>query len=424
MARGRDWSSAELHVLETVYVERGVLAAMAQLPGRSDGAIFQKAFKLGLKCAAQGFPRGSYREISEEAWRLRHEENLSYSSIGHLLGVCEAQATNAVLYAECIKAGHTPLQRHGGGRLHAEGRVRLRTMFRKGWTHRRIQEWTGCPAATLTRERKLYDAELKAKGLAPLPPIGGGLRYPGAKIPRDLRRAVERLYLEGFGTATVSRRTAVSKTHCLRTRQKLINRLRRKGECLPGCDIKGRRLVVIGHRRHIPPELIAHMRRLLLKGGASVAKCAEIAGIGSCSGYKIFHQLKAEMEAQGRALPMPDGRLIGGSKRERARDSGLRLPGPGQWGLMRYRRLVHDGMAPAVARKQVVAEAGHRDAAEREKIEARRRQDAAIANNERARPKSIEDQIRLIEQRKATIYVDRPMLPTEPLFSGASSSLA
>jgi hypothetical protein len=400
------WQPHEIAILRTIYAEQGLAAAMKALPGRHRQAIFVKASKLGIKCIGQQFRVGWYVQHSEEAWHLRHEDKLSFVEIGRRLGVCEAQATNSVLYAECIKAGHTPLERHAGGRLRPEGRDRLRLMFRKGWTHRKIQEWTGCPAATLTRERKLYAAELKAKGLAPLPPIGGGLRYSGAKIPKALARRVEQLYLEGYGTKTVVTMTGVSNTHSLRTRTKLVLRLRRKGQCLPGCDIDGVRRIFKDHMRHVPQVSIDQLTQLLKSGRHSVNESARLAGVGSCFAYRFYHANKERL-----ALPP----LRGWGRKSQVAP----FPGKGQWGFIRYRQLLREGRTPAEARTAVFAE--HRALQEAELIERQAERDRILA--EHRRPKSLDEQIALIEQGRASLYTERPMLPVQPLFSGAGSSL-
>jgi hypothetical protein len=251
MARAPAWTDAELATLRATYPEQGLLAAIKLLPGRSAGSIYTKASALGLKTGSQTFRTGAFRELADHAWRLRHEEGLSYAAIGVVLGCCEANATNAVMYAACIKAGRRPIERTEGGRLLPEGRERLRLMLRKGWTHRRIQEWAGVPASMISRERRYYELELRSKRLAPLPPLGSGGRYSGAKIPKAVKREVERLYLEGYGTRNITVKTGVSNTHCLRTRAKLIKRLRQKGECLPGCDVAGKRRVFKDHIRHV-----------------------------------------------------------------------------------------------------------------------------------------------------------------------------
>lgn len=410
MQRRPHWQPHEIEILRTVYAEQGLAAAMRALPGRHRQAIYVKANKLGIECKGQQFRTGWYVEHSEEAWRLRHEEKLSYVDIGKRLGSCEAQATNAVLYAECIKSGHTPLERYRGGRLRPEGRERLRIMFRKGWTHRKIQEWTGCPSATLTRERKLYAGELKAKGLAPLPPIGGGLRYSGARIPKALAKRVVQLYLEGYGTKSVVRMTGVSNTHSLRTRTRLVARLRRKGQCLPGCDIDGVRRVFKDHVRHVPQVSIDDLARLLKAGEHSVKRCAELAGVGSCFAYRFYH-------ANKELLGFPP--LKGWGSKKGLADVRLSKDGT-QQGFIRYRQLLRDGKTPTEARALIDAETRAEKIRLAEAAQAERNQLAV----ERRRPKSIQEQIALLEQGKATLSFERPMLPVEPMFSGAGSSLA
>lgn len=411
MAKARAWSPAEIKILHTVYVKEGLLAAMKAMPGRSDGSIFQKAHKLGLHTEAQGYPQGSYKDFSEQAWLLRHEEKLSYTSIGEVLGCCEANATNAVLYAECIKAGHRPIERMPGGKLAPAGRDRLRLMFRKGWTHREIQERTGTPAATLTRERKLYAAYLKANGLAPLPPIGGGLRYSGARIPRAEARKVEQLYLEGYGTKTITRMTSVSNTHCLRTRDRLIKRLKRKGQCLPGCDEKGVRRIFKGHAAHVPTALFNELTRLVL-AGETVARAADLVGIGRPTAYQHYEAIKAEAAKRGEPLPQPQWRSL------RARPKIRAFHGKPEF-IIYYRHYRETGSI-ADARELAFAEI---DQAKRDALLAIQAERVRL-QEERRRPKSIEEQIRLIEQGRATLYTERPMLPVELTFSPCGSAAA
>jgi hypothetical protein len=413
-------------VLATVYTSEGLLAARALLPGRSEGAIYTEANRLGFACAAPRVRLGSYQELSEEVWHLRKTEKLGFAAIGVMLGCCEAQASNAFFYAECIRAGHTPIERGPHGNLLDAGRQRLRVMLRKGWTHRKIQEWTGAPASMISRERKLYDQDLRTKGLAPLPPVGGGLRYSGAKIPTTVRREVERLYLEGFGTKNITVKTGVSNTHCLRTRTRLIKRLKRKGQCLPGCDADGKRRVFKEHLRHIPQASVDNMRALLLTGEVSILEAARQSIVSSASGYKIYHSLKRELEAKGE--PMPAHNWRHGTRRDRARVQAA-LPTGQRW-FIRHHVLMLEGMTSAEAQAQVRSEARLEQAEQMRPVldliaalavECRRQ---VMIGRARFRGRSIEDQIRLIEQGKATLYTKRPMLPAEPMFSGAGSSLA
>lgn len=396
MAKAPAWTPAEVQILRDLYPTRGLIAAVAGLPGRSDGAIHQKANELGLKTNAGSFRTGSFMELSEEAWRLKREEGLSYSSIGVVLGICEANATNAVLYAQCVKAGHRPIERTPGGKLLPEGRDRLRVLFRKGWTHRKIQEWTGAPASMLTRERRRYAVELKAKRLAPLPPIGGGERYSGAKIPRAIMREVERLYLEGFGAARITRMTGVSNTHCLRARAKLIKRLKRVGKCLPGCDATGVRRVMRDHGRRIPDTSIAKFKRLI-REGETVARAAKLSIIGRSSADKI---VKA-MIADGFVLKTKPWR--GGERQARQLLNAPELPGA-RWGIDRYRAHIHAGKSHAQAMEQVKAEWSGKMESQHVDFAARRAQQKV----EQERPKSFEEVVAAVERGAKLVAAFRP----------------
>lgn len=412
MGRAPSWTPAELELLRTVYVKQGLEAAHALLPGRNPQAIYVKASKLSLRTEHRPCPEGMFRKLVEPAMRLR-KLGWSYAAIGSELGVCEATATNACLLGQCREAGHRPVDRDRNWKITAAGRERIRLMFRKGMKHRDIQVHLGVAAATLTRERRLYEQYLKDNGKAPLPPIGGGERYSGAAIPKQLKRQVKELYLDGFGTAKVSARTGVSKTHCLRARTQLIKRLKRKGECLPGCDINGVRRKMRDHLRAVPEASLVELRRLLVTGEHSVKECGRRAAVGGSTAYKVFHLLKAEFAERGEILPI---KSRGATKKQDVRST-MALPG-GRWGFDRYRALLRDLPADA-ARAQVVAEHAARRRAELERSraeETRRREEAR-------RPKSFEDMLRLVEQGHAKISIERPMLPSEPLFSGAGSSL-
>ena len=406
MAKAPAWTPAEIQVLRDLYPAQGLIAAVAGLPGRSDGAIHQKAHKLGLKTNARSFRTGSFMELSGEAWRLKREEGLSYSSIGVVLGICEANATNAVLYAECVKAGHRTIERTAGGKLLPEGRDRLRVLFRKGWTHRKIQEWTGAPASMLTRERKRYSLELKAKRLAPLPPIGGGERHSGAKIPRAIIREVERLYLEGFGAARITKLTGVSNTHCLRVRTKLIRRLKRAGKRLPGCDETGVRRVMKDHGRRIPDTSIAKFKRLI-RQGETVARAAKLSIIGRSSADKI---VKA-MIADGFVLVTKPWR--GRARQAMQLLNAPELPGA-RWGIDRYRAHIHAGKPHAQAVELVRAEWTG-------KVEGQRAEYAVLRAQrkiEQNRPKSFEEQVAAVERGAKLVAAFRPTRATPDMTLG------
>jgi transposase len=400
-----EWTEDEIEVLRTVYVDQGLVAAMKLLPGRNDGSIHQKAHKLGLKTTAQRFPLGSFMEIAEEAWHLRHEEKLSYASIGAELGVCEANATNAVLYAGCKRAGHRPIERSPGGKLLPEGRERLRLMFRKGWTHRKIQEWTGAPASMCSRERRRYAKELKAKGLAPLPAIGGGERYSGAKIAPAVKREVERLYLEGFGTAKITKMTGVSNTHCLRTRDRLIKRLKRQGKCLPGCDENGVRRVMREHSRRIPESSIAKFKKYI-RDGETVARAARLAVIGRSSADKIVHQ----MIADGFVLRTKPWR--GRDRQAKQLQSTQDIPG-GRWGIDRYRAAIHAGKTHLQAVNEVRRDWEAKIAAERAEFAERHAQ-----QKKDRKPLSFEEQLAAVERGGKLVPAFRPTRPAPDMTLG------
>lgn len=342
------WSASEIEILRTVYVEHGLEAALKQLPGRSRQSTYVKVNRLGLKTKHRPVRRGFYREVAPRALELR-KQGLSYSAIGTELGMCEAAATNAVHVGECMAAGHRPLERGPDGRINAAGRERIRLMLRKGMKHRDIQVRCGIAAATITRERRLYEMELKERKLAPLPPHGGGERYSGAPVPKSDKLEVERLYLDGFGAGKISSQTGVSRTQVLRIRTRLIKRLKRKGECLPGCDIDGRRRTMKDHGRSIPAENMAKLRELILEG-EPVIRAARLAVVGSCTAYRVYHELKAEVEAAGKELPHKPWR--GARRQQLAHVQAPALPGK-RWGIDRYRALVHNGTGHHEAVRQV-----------------------------------------------------------------------
>lgn len=346
---GSRWSEAELAVLRTVYVAEGLAAAMALLPGRPRQAVYVKASKLGIASNHRPVRVGIYRQVGERALQLRHQ-GLSYSAIGRELGMCEAAATNAVLHAECVAAGHRPIERDANGKITPEGIDRIRLMLRKGMKHRDIQTWCGVAAATITRERRRYEVFLKSNGKAPLPARNGGERYSGVAITKAERQQVEQLYLEGYGAGKISAQSGVSRTHCLRIREKLIARLKRKGQALPGCDRNGRRHSMKDHGRSIPAANLDRLRQLILDG-EPVARAARLAVVGGSTAYRIYHEIRAELAFDGKVLPAKPWR--GRHRQAVAKMLAPALPGK-RWGIDRYRLLVNrDGVAHDAAIAQV-----------------------------------------------------------------------
>lgn len=344
------WTPSEVAELRRAFPEGGLKAAVEVLPNRSWHSIQVKASKLGLR---MDNPNKGGRGLAvtgaelEEAIRLREAEGWGFGRIGAHLGRAEASVTNAVLIALCTRRGHTPAKRDEHGRLTEAGIERLRLAMRKGLKGMDIQLRLGVSAATVSHHRRLYAADLKARGKAPLPPPGGGQSYSGVKVPQAKKREAERYFLEGYGTRKVSEMAGVSKTVCTRLRNRLIKRLKRKGECLPGCDLDGARRRMKDHIRHIPPSSMAELRRLLRKGECSIIEASRRARVGSCTAYREYHRLKAA----GEDLPSFNWRALP-RKRDEAR---IRALPQGRWAIDRYRALLRE-TTPERAAKRVLAE--------------------------------------------------------------------
>lgn len=262
--RSPRWSPAEVAILLDRYPSAGMAGVQLLLPGRSWHSIYVKASKLGLKSErVTDAPRAKLQGADlEEAIRLRETEGWSFGRIGALLGVAEASACNAVLIALCPRKGFVPAQRDPHGRLTAEGMERLRYALKKGLKGVDIQLRLGLSAACVAEQRRRYNRELKANGKVPLPPPGAGEQYSGVKLTRGMKVEVEELFLKGLGALKVSEHTGAAKTTCTRIRQRLVRRLRRKGEALPGCDVRGVRHVQADSSRFIPEECKAALRAI------------------------------------------------------------------------------------------------------------------------------------------------------------------
>jgi hypothetical protein len=296
--RNPRWTPSEIAALREVYPGGGLKGALERLPHRSWHSIHVKAQKLGIRCDMTKLCGGERRckcagADLETALRLR-AEGWSFAKIGANLGFAESTISNAVLIHDCVAKGYKPAERYPNGRLTPAARERLRWMLKKGLKGVEIQLRLGVSAAAVHNERVRYNAELKANGKALLPPPGCGERYSGARIDASSRKQAERLFLDGYGTRKVSEMTGVSKTVCTRIRNRLIRRLGRKGECLPGCDANGKRRKMRDHARHAPDELKAKLRGLILER-VPVRRAAAICGIGSCTAYKIRDAMKAEL---------------------------------------------------------------------------------------------------------------------------------
>lgn len=314
--RSPRWTANDLAVLRAVYPGEGVEGVHTRLPRRSTHAIHVKAHKLGLRCEmVTAAPTHRLTgEALEEAIRLREEEDWSFERIGARFGVSEAGACNAVLVALCPRKGFRPAERDEFGRLLPAGIERLRYALRKGLKGIDIQLRLGLSAGRVAEERRRYNRELKAAGKVLLPAPGGGQAYSGVKLTREAKRAVEALLMEGLGASKITARTGVSNTSVGRIRNRLVRRLRRKGETLPGCDAKGVRHAQAESSRFIPEEVRQALRDQILDG-VPVSRAAKILAIGLSSAYRIRDELAAELAARGDQLPSParPGRICAGA---------------------------------------------------------------------------------------------------------------
>lgn len=354
--RPPSWTSEEIAILIDVYPREGINGAADALPERSWGAIQQQAHKLGVRSALVDMPAPAAKldgDDLEEAIILRERDRWSFEAIGKRFGVCETAAQNAVLIALCPRKGFRPAERDDNGRLLPEGVERLREMLRQGRKAVDILVRLGLSAARIAKERRDYNADLKARGKRPLPPPGGGERYSGAKVPKDVYAQVDALLMAGHGAPRIATMTGVSKTHVQRRRRKLITRLARKGECLPGCDASGKRIAYKDSIASVSDAQKAIVRAELMKG-TPVARAAKIAVIGSSFAYALRDELKAELERAGKALP-PIKRL--GRVKAEAVDRQLDWLPKGKKNLILYRRFLAEcENDPLEAKRRTVAE--------------------------------------------------------------------
>jgi hypothetical protein len=392
------WTAQETAVLVDVYPREGINGATGALPERSWHAIEQRAHKLGLRSPIVSDAPSTALEGDrlEEAIRLREEQGWSFARIGAHLGVCEASACNAVLIALCPRKGFTPAQRDKHGRLLPEGMDRLRYMLRKGLKGVDIQLRLGLSASRIALERRRYSAELKANRKMPLPPPGGGEAYSGVKLTREKKREAEQLLLEGFGAKKVSERTGVSHTSIGRIRNRLIKRLGRRGETLPGCDRAGqRRSAAKESTAHIPVEQVTRLRSLLLER-VPVARAAKLAGIGSKSAYRLRDELAAELATRGAQLLPP---IRAGAHERPASRAANWLPS-GQ--LHRFRKLtIERGLAEA---EQII----------RAEIETTRIAEETARRAEQARPKTFEEQLARVARGEVRLVRNVPLRRPDP----------
>lgn len=387
------WTATEVAILQTQYPEMGIDVA-AQLPGRSWHSIHVKAHKLGLKCRKVGDapkPKLAGAEL-EEAIRLRESEGWSFARIGAKFGVAEASANNAVLIALCARRGFTPAERDRHGRLTEQGRERVRYALKKGLKGVDIQLRLGVSASCVAEQRRRYNRDLLERGKATLPPPGAGEAYSGAKLSKSKKADVERLFLEGLGTAKVADRSGVSKTSCTRIRNRLIKRLKRRGETLPGCDAGGVRHVQAESTRFITNAQRDALRSMLLER-IPVSRAASIVAIGGSSAYRIRDELAAELAAAGECLPAPE------------------LPGRVRANAFVQSHWPPKGPAEIYSFRELLRDLTFEDA----KVAWRRRKQEA-ARAEADRPKSFEEKLALVAAGKLKIAASMNRAHLEPQY--------
>lgn len=343
-----EWTPAELAVLHELYPSGGYQAVVAVLPNRTWRAVYVMASKVGLRSAMKAPARKLNLEGADlaRAVELREQHGWSFARIGAEFGICETAASNAIHITLCEARGHRPAARDPFGKLLPEEKERMRYMLKKGLRAVDIQRRMAVSAATVSQERRLYNAELAARGKALLPPPGNGERYCGARLLPEMKKEVERLLLTGMGTPKVAEATGAGKTQVVRMRRVLVARLKGQGKALPGCDIDGNRITVFGSRREIPEETKERFRALIL-ARLPVQRAAKKCGIGQCSAYRLRDELRADLERRGEALPTPKlpGKMKAASRRLLAEEG---MPAAHKF---RLRKLIHD-MGETAARAE------------------------------------------------------------------------
>jgi len=396
------WSRQEIAILDDVFPREGINGAAEALADRSWQAINVMASKRGLRSPVVGnAPEAKLQgDRLEAAIRMREVDGWSFARIGATLGVCEASACNSVLIAMCPRKGFTPAQRDEHGHLTVAGLDRLRLMLRKGMKGVDIQLQLGVSAACVAEQRRRYRADLKARGMRPLPPPGGGQRYSGVLLSRDEKREVERLLLEGFGAKKVTQQSGVSNTSVGRIRNRLIKRLARKGECLPGCDKAGRRIGAPKASDHFVPDVLRVALKERLMAREPVSRAARSLGISGSTAYDIRDELVAELAGRGEQL-QPRLRLTRHATRiEEAKAAWLPAASIARFRLLAIEHGIDQGKAILM----------------REMAEAR-----AI---ERARPKTFEDQLAAVRAGAGLVRVIPMRRPDPTMTLGGIASAA
>ncbi|MFY9351663.1 MAG: hypothetical protein WAO77_15100 [Sphingobium sp.] len=174
---------------------------------------------------------------------------------------------------------------------------RIRAHIREGLPNVEIQRRMAISASCVSHYRR----RMKREGEA-VPAPGAGLRYSGARIPDDVRKQVEHHFMQGYGSAKVAELAGVAVNFAKRRRRDLVERLAARGECLPGCDITGRRVAVKESANFITDQQKVDLLWLWMAGWP-VAPAARHLRLGLCSAYAIVQQEKDAMVAAGKPWP-------------------------------------------------------------------------------------------------------------------------
>lgn len=290
------WTHREEEIVCRFYA-RGVEEVAALLPGRTVEAIRQRAVRLGV---AGGTPAGLRQPCASEdrdAIIGLHDQGMGYEAIARILGVKPQAVSNAVLAIECERAGFTPAQRDAAGGLLRHEVERIRAFIREGLPNVEIQRRMAVSAPCVSNYRR----RMKQAGEA-IAPAGQGLRYAGTRYDNDVRLQVDHHFMQGYGAAKVADLAGVHVSFAKKRRRKLVESLARKGECLPGCDITGRRVAVKQSSRFVTDQQKVDLQWLWLNGWA-VAPAARHLGIGGSSAHKIIQTVKEQLIAQGKPFP-------------------------------------------------------------------------------------------------------------------------
>lgn len=299
------WSQREVAVLKKYFPIGGAAACKAQLKKleqRGSAAIEQKAWQLRIRGPSRpmAFNLALEGERLDRAIEL-YEKCRLFSRVAREFDISETAAMNCILIALCHRRGFIPAARDENGKILPAEVDRMRLMMQRGRKGVDIMLEMGVSAGCVRYQRRRYEAYLERRSKT-LPPPGGGQRYSGAPLTAKEKREVEMWLLRGFGTPRIGERTGVSNTAVKRIRAKLVAKLRRRGECLPGCDIDGHRLRQVDHPSHKTPQQIAAARTSILAGDP-LQVTATKAGMSKATVSTLRAKMKVELAAEGKALP-------------------------------------------------------------------------------------------------------------------------